>query len=81
MCTYSYLRFVIVFFFLLCTFGTLWANYSMAFPEKVPGSDKNTATVRLMQPLVGSSCCVLQPKYGFKFQLFVALVTFMCLYL
>ena len=45
MCTYSYLRFVIVFFFLLCTFGTLWANYSMAFPEKVPGSDKNTATV------------------------------------
>ena len=46
MCTYSYLRFVIgFFFFLLCAFGTLWANYSMALSEKVPWSAKNTVTV------------------------------------
>ena len=46
MCTYSYLRFVIgFFFFLLCALGTLWANYSMALSEKVLWPDKNTATV------------------------------------
>ena len=33
-----------------------------------------------MQPLVGSSCCVLQPKYCLKFKPFVALVTFVCTY-
>ena len=33
MCTYAYAHFVIG-FFLLCAFGTPWANYSAAFPEK-----------------------------------------------
>ena len=42
---YAYLRFVIGFLFLLCAFGTLWANFIAAFPEKVLWSDKNTATV------------------------------------
>ena len=35
MCTYAYVRFVIGFFFFLCAPGTPWANYSVAFPEKV----------------------------------------------
>ena len=35
MCTYAYVRFVIGIFFLLCALGTRWANYSVAFPEKV----------------------------------------------
>ena len=36
MFTYAYVRFVIgFFFFFLCALGTPWANYSVAFPEKV----------------------------------------------
>lgn len=38
MCEYGYVRFVIGFFFLLCTLGTPYTNYihySVAFPEKV----------------------------------------------
>ena len=46
LCVYVFLlMFCNSFFFLLCAFGTLWGNYRMAFPEKVPGSAKNTATV------------------------------------
>ena len=34
MCTYAYVHLVIG-FFLLCAFGTPWANFSAALPEKV----------------------------------------------
>ena len=49
------------------------------FPKRCRGLIRTLP--QCMQPLVGSSCCVLQPKYGLKFQPFVALVTFLCLYL
>ena len=42
---YMYVRLNLDVFSLLCALGILWANYSMAFPEKVPRSDNNTATV------------------------------------
>ena len=43
-CTYVYVRFV--FFFLLCTLRTPWANFSAAFPERVLQCSSLVITLR-----------------------------------
>lgn len=80
LCVYVFLlTFCNSFFSFFVPLGPFGVIIEWHFPKRCRGLLRTL--LQCMQPLVGSSCCVLQPKYCLKFKPFVALVTFVCLYL